>query len=84
MKFTPQSDADRRNLTPITHKNGLFINTNLTQKYVISRHVISVPYLHSFIECVLSTQGMESENIISTGNHDTIFGLLYSTTWSCT
>jgi len=82
MKFTAQSDADRRNVTPITLKNGVFIHTNSAQNCIISKHVISVSYLHSFIESVLSPQYMESKNVIPTGNPDTISGLTHIITWS--
>ena len=82
MKFTAQSDAGRRNMTPITLKNGVFINTNSTQNCIISKHVISVSYLHSFIESVLSQQDMESENIISTSNHGTTCVLTHGIIWS--
>lgn len=82
MKFTAQSDAGRRNVTPITLKNGVFINTNSTQNCIISKHVISVSYLHSFIESVLSQQDMESENIISTSNHGTTCVLTHGIIWS--
>jgi len=83
MEITAQYDASRRNLTSLTLKNGLSVNTNLTQSYIISVHVISVSYLHSFIECVLPQQDMDTENTIITGNH-TIFGLPHLVTWSCT
>jgi len=82
MKFTAQSDADRRNVTPITLKNGVFIHTNSAQNCIISKHVISVSYLHSFIESVLSQQYMESENVISTGNHGATCVLTHGITWS--
>lgn len=82
MKFTAQYDAGRRNVTPVTLKNGVFINTHSAQNCIRSKHVISVSYLHSFIECVLSQKDMESQNVISTGNHDMISGLTRIITWS--
>lgn len=82
MKFTTQSDASRRNVTPIMLKNGVFINTNSTQNYIISEHVISVSYLHSFIEFVLSQQYVGSKNLISTGNPGTTCVLTHGITWS--
>jgi len=82
MKFTAQSDAGRRNVTPIMPKNGVFINTNSAQNCIISKHVISMSYLHSFIESVLSPQYVELQTIISTGNPDAISGLTHMITWS--
>ena len=82
MKFTAQSDAGRRNVTPIMLKNSVFINTNSTQNCMISKHVISVSYLHSFIESVLSQQCVESKNLISTGNHGITCVLTHGITWS--
>ncbi len=84
MEITAQYDASRRNLTSPTLKNGFSNYTNLNTNYIISVHVISVSYLHSFIECVFSQQDMNTENTIVTGNPDTIFGLSHLVTWSCT
>ena len=84
MEITAQYDASRRNLTSRTLKNGLSIYTNLNTNYIISVHVISVSYLHSFIECVFFQQDVNAENAIVMGNHDTIFGLPNLDTWSCT
>lgn len=82
MKFTAQSDAGRHNVTPIMLKNSVFINTNSTQNCIISKRVISVSYLHSFIESVLSQQYVESKNLISTGNHGITCVLTHVITWS--
>ncbi|NHH98881.1 hypothetical protein DYY66_0220 [Candidatus Nitrosotalea sp. FS] len=82
MKFTTQCDASRRNVTQITLKNGLDIYTNSAQNYIISTHVISVSYLHSFIECVRCKKDVKTETITATGNHDEVFGLPYIVTWS--
>lgn len=82
MELTAHFDADRHNLTPITLKNGLFIYTNSTQNYIVSKHVISVSYLHSFIECVKRKKDVRTENTIVTGNHDEAFGLPRLATWS--
>ena len=82
MEITAQSDAGRRNVTQITFKNGVFIHTNSAQNYKLSTHVISVSYLHSFIECVKCTKDVKTETITATGNHDEVFGLPYVVTWS--
>lgn len=82
MKFTTQYDAGRRNVTPIVLKNGVSSNTNSAQNCIISKHVISMSYLHSFIESVLSPQYVELQTIISTGNPDAISGLTHMITWS--
>ena len=84
MEFTAQSDASRRNVTSLILKNDISINANSAQNCIISEHVISVSYLHSFIESVLSLQDMESENTISTGHPETMSGLTHIITWSCT
>ena len=83
MKFTAQFDADRRNLTPSFFKNTISIYTNLTQKYVIQNHVISMTDLHSFIECVLCQKYVESSNAILVGGYDVVFGLPSVITWRC-
>ena len=83
MKITAQPDAGRRNVTPITLKNGVFIHTNSAQNCILSKHVISMSYLHSFIECVKCKKDVKTETITSTGNHDEVFGLPYIVTWSC-
>lgn len=82
MKLITQSDAGRRNMTQLTLKNGVFIDTNSTQKYIISIHVISVSYLHSFIECVKFTKDVKTDPITTTGNHDEVFGLPCLVAWS--
>jgi len=82
MEITAQYDASRRNVTPIMLKNSVFINTNSTQNCIISKHVISMSYLHSFIESVLSPQYVELQTIISTGNPDAISSLTHMITWS--
>ena len=79
MEFTTQSDADRRNMTPIAFKNGVSIYTNSSQNYIVSEHVISVSYLHSFIECVKRKKDVKIENTVFTGNHDEVFGLPHLT-----
>jgi len=82
MKITAQPDAGRRNVTPFTFKNGVFIHTNSAQNCIISRHVISMSYLHSFIECIKCKKDMKTEIITSTGNHNEVFGLPGLVTWS--
>jgi len=82
MEFTAQTDTDRRNLTSLLPKNQDFINTNSAQNWILSTHVISVSYLHSFIECVKCTKDVKTEFTITvTGDHEE-FGLPYIVTWS--
>lgn len=81
MEFTAQCDASRRNVTSITLKNGLDIYAKSAQNHIISTHVISVPYLHSFIECVKCKKDVKTETIAAMGNHE-VFGLPYIVTWS--
>ena len=82
MEITAQYDASRRNLTPVMLENGLCIYTNSTQNYILSTHVISVSYLHSFIECVKCKKDVKTENIMVMGNHDEVFGLPHLVIWS--
>ena len=83
MELTAQSDADRRNLTSLRLKNGNLVNANLDQNCILSTHVISVSYLHSFIECAKCTKDVKTEFTTTvTGNHDEVFGLQYIVTWS--
>ena len=82
MEYIAQYDASRRNVTSITLENGLDIYTKSAQDYIISTHVISVSYLHSFIECVKCKKDVKTETVTATGNHDEVFGLPYIVTWS--
>lgn len=69
-------------MTSITLKNGLDIHTNSNQNYKLSTHVISVSYLHSFIECVKCKKDVKTPTITATGNHVEAFGLPSIVTWS--
>lgn len=82
MEYIAQYDASRRNVTSITLKNGLDIYAKSAQNHIISTHVISVSYLHSFIECVKCKKDVKTETVTATGNHDEVFGLPYIVTWS--
>jgi len=82
MKFTAQSDAGRHNVTSRALKDDVFIHTNSTQNCIISTHVISVSYSHSFIECVKCKKDMKTETITATGSHDEVFGLPSIVAWS--
>lgn len=82
MKFTAQSDAGRRNVTSLMLRNDISINTNSAQNCIISTHVISMSYLHSFIECVKCKKDVKTPTITATGNHVEAFGLPSIVTWS--
>lgn len=84
MGLTAQFDADRRNLTQIFFKIDISIAANLTQKYMKSRRVISMTYVHSFIESIRRQKYVELGNAISISNRIAVFGLPHRIAWSCT